>query len=165
MAPVTLTLDTDSIALVESAHSAKAIAMATAGCRATLTHAYAARVAPDQRRVTVTVDRTQAGPVLAALEQGRRIAMVATDVRSFRSVQLKGDDACLVEPSADDRARAAAHGAEFARIAAEVGFEEQVIRAHMHCCAAEVIAIAFTVSQAFIQTPGPMAGQPLASAR
>lgn len=156
-------LDDASIALVESSHAAKVIAAPGAALRATLVHAYACRVDPDRRRVTVTLDRSQAGPVFAALAISGRIALVACHIETLQSLQLKGHDACLVDVTDEDRRAAVTHGDEFARFGATLGHGEAMMRAHMACRAGEVAGLVFTVQQAFVQTPGPAAGQPLAA--
>ncbi|MBL8200664.1 MAG: hypothetical protein JNK40_06805 [Chromatiales bacterium] len=155
-------LDDTSVALVESTHAAKVVAVPGPALRATLVHAYACRVGPDRQRVTVTLDRSQAAPVLVALGTSRRIALVACHIGSLQSLQLKGDDARFVDVTDADRRSAAALGEEFARFGATLGYGEAMMRAHMACRPGEVMALEFTVRQAFIQTPGPSAGQPLA---
>jgi hypothetical protein len=156
-------LDDASIALVESAHAAKVLAVVAADGRATLVHAHACRFDRARQQVLATVGRSQALPVLDALRATRRVAFVACHIDTFRSLQLKGDDAELVEPTLADCASAAAHGVEFAAFGASLGHDAAVMRAHMQCRADDVVAVAFTVRQAFVQTPGPGAGQPLPS--
>jgi hypothetical protein len=156
-----LKLDAASVALVESDHAAKLLGAAGNSQRATLTHAYACRVAPDGRHVTVAIARSQSGPLLAALEQDRRVSLVACHVQSLTTLQLKGSDARLVAASAGEQAAAVAHCDEFARFGGSVGYDAQMLRAHMDCRAEDVVTIRFTLDQAFVQTPGPAAGQPL----
>lgn len=159
-----LQLDAASVALVESAHAAKLLGASGGGQRGTLTHAYACRVAPDGRQVTVTVARSQSAPLLAALERDRRVALVVCHVQSLTTLQLKGSDARLVEVGPAERAAAVAHGEEFARFGGSVGYDARMLRVHMDCTAEDVLGIAFSLDQAFVQTPGPRAGQPLAAA-
>lgn len=154
-------LDEASVALIESSHAAKLIAVASQSRRATLVHAYACRVDPDRRRVTVTLDRSQAAPLLEPLAAGNRVALVACHIETFQSLQLKGDDARLVDATDAERQAAVAHGEEFARFGATLGHGEAMMKAHMSCRAGEVVSLVFTVRQAFVQTPGPSAGQPL----
>lgn len=154
-------LDDASIALVESPHAAKVLAVVAADGRATLVHAHACRFERAGQQVIATVEGAQAVPVLEALQATRRVALVACHIQTFRSLQLKGDDARRVEPTPQDCAAAVDHGVEFAAFGATLGHDPAMMRAHMQCRAADVVAIAFTVRQAFVQTPGPGAGQPL----
>lgn len=155
-------IDEATAALFESGHAAKLIGVADADRRGTLVHGYACRVDPDRRRIAVTLGRSQAAPVLKALAGTRRITLVACHIRTFKSLQVKGEDARLVETSAADREATVAHCAEFARYAASLGYDAAVMRAHMDCSPEDVVTVAFTLGQAFVQTPGPSAGQPLA---
>jgi hypothetical protein len=155
-------IDEATAALFESGHAAKLIGVAGVDRRGTLVHGYACRVAPDRRQITVTLGRSQADPVLQALAGTRRITLVACHIQSFKSLQVKGEDARLVDTSPADREATVAHCAEFARFAASLGYDAAVMRAHMDCAPEDVVTVAFTPAQAFVQTPGPSAGQPLA---
>ena len=155
-------IDDASVALFESGRAAKLIGAADDNRRGTVVHAYACRVDPDRRRITVTMGRSQAAPVLNALAGNRRITLVACHIQTFKSLQVKGEDARLVETSPADREATVAHCNEFALFARSLGYDEAVMRAHMECAAEDVIVVAFTLGQAFVQTPGPTAGQPLA---
>lgn len=157
-----MNIDEASVALVESGHAAKLFAAVGADLRATLVHAYACSVDSARQRVSVTLDRRQAAPLLAVLPGSGRVTLVACHIQTLESVQVKGDGAQLAEATAAERAAAVAHGETFARFGATLGHREAMMRAHMGCRAPDVVTVRFTIRQAFVQTPGPRAGQPLA---
>ena len=154
-------LDDASIALIQSSHAAKVLAVADRHRRATATYAYTCRVDAASGRVLAAIERGQAAPVLAALETGGRVTLVACDIETFRSLQVKGDGARVVALGPAEREDVAAHCREFARFSAEVGYDPAVTLAHMGCRADDAVCIEFTLRQGFVQTPGPTAGQPL----
>lgn len=159
--PASCPLDRVSISLIESGCAAKIIAAADQGLRPTLVHAYACRVEVDGGRVFAILARSQSRPVLERLATSRRIALVVCHIETYQTVQIKGDDANVYEPTAEERLSAAAYCAEFVRFASSLGYPAPVMAAHMACSPDDAIGVQFTVNRAFIQTPGPSAGQPL----
>lgn len=159
--PASCPLDATSISLIESGCAAKIIAAADQSLRPTLAHAYACRVEAHSGRVYAILARSQSRPVLERLAATRRISLVACHIESYQTVQIKGDDARAYEPTAEERDSAAAYCAEFVRFAGTLGYPAPVMAAHMSCAPDDAVGVQFTVSRAFIQTPGPAAGQPL----
>lgn len=155
-------LDDASLALIRSSHAAKAIAVADGQPRATLTYAYSCQVDVASARVVAVIGRSQSDPVLAAIRAGGKVALVVSDIETFQSLQVKGDGARIIDLDAGERERLVAHCQAFAAFAETIGYDPAVIAAHMGCRADDAIGIEFTLRQAFIQTPGPSAGQPLA---
>lgn len=159
-----LQLDDASVALVESTHAAKLLAAADPALVASGVAAFSCRVSVDRRTVEVVVAASQAAPVLANLAATRRVALVACDARTFRTVQLKGEDAVIVTASDADRREAVRYCDEFAVFADSAGFPLQVTRVHIDCPPEDAVVVRFSVRHGFNQTPGPAAGQPLATA-
>jgi hypothetical protein len=159
-----LQLDDASVALIESSHAAKLLAAADSALVASGVAAFSCRVSVDRRSVEVVVSASQAAPVLANLAATRRVALVACDARSFRTVQLKGEDAVIAPASDADRRDAVRYCEEFAVFAASAGFPLQVTRVHIDCPPDDAVVVRFSVRHGFNQTPGPAAGQPLATA-
>jgi hypothetical protein len=85
-------LDDASVALVESPHAAKVLAVVAADGRATLVHADACQF-ERTRQLVIATDATQAMPAIEALQSTRRDALVACHIQTFRSLQVRGDDA------------------------------------------------------------------------
>jgi len=96
-------IDDATVALVESTHAAKVLAVTGQEGRATLVHAYACTVSADWRRLRATVERSQAAPVLSALAASGQVALVACHIQSLKSLQLKGENACAVKATAAER--------------------------------------------------------------
>ena len=123
-----------------------------------LARAAACRVAPDRRRVTMFVAPAQAVAVLDDVAANGAVAAVFTKPLTHRTVQLKGGDARIVsaghEEAALVRAQVDAFGAELA----SMGFPGRLGAILALGGATQLLAITFSVSAAFVQTPGPGAG-------
>ena len=127
----------------------------------TVSRALGCRVADDGRRVTVFVSAAQSGVLLADVRDNGVIAVVFSQPTTHRAIQLKGTDAAVVPLAPDDpHVLAAYRGSMTARVA-PLGFSESFVRAFLSVAPGDVVAIAFTPSAAFSQTPGPKAGSPL----
>ena len=157
-------LDDASVELIESARSAKLVAAADRSLQAGGVHAYACRVAPDRSVITVVLSRSQSATVLDSIAATRRIALVACHIKSYQTVQLKGDDAIILPPTDADRQAVVDYCRGFVEYTTELGYDGAAMRAHMACERDDAIVVRFTGRRAFNQTPGPSAGQPLAPA-
>ena len=129
----------------------------------TLARAAGCRVSQDCKRVTVFVSATQAAPVLRCIRDNGAVAVVFSEPPTHRTVQLKGWDAEVSGLTADDFQIVAAYPAAFARQLAPLGFEEIQVRTLLSYPSADIVGISFTPSEAYSQTPGPKAGEPLRS--
>jgi len=150
-------------AILESQHAAKACASIGAAQPASVAHVFACRVSPDRSQVVALLSRSQSEAVLADVAATGRIAVVACLLPAFKTVQVKGDDAVIVDATDADQRAVAEFCVAFAEYAARHGFPREVVEAHMKAEAGDAIGIRFSPSKAFDQTPGPTAGQPLAS--
>ena len=89
------------------------------------------------------------------------VAVVFSQPSTHRTIQLKGTDA-IVEPlEAGDRDIMARQASAFAADIALLGYPFAIAHALLASEPSELVAISFTPSAAFIQTPGPRAGAPL----
>ena len=126
-----------------------------------VTRALGCRVAPDRRRVTVFLLASQSATLLLDLRETGAIAAVFSQPSTHRTIQLKGADATLgaVEPGDVEliEANAAAALADLAL----AGFPESFARTIFAYDTPDVVAVGFTPSTAFVQTPGPQAGRRL----
>ena len=125
-----------------------------------ITRAAGVRVAPDLRRVTLFVIPSQSVGVLDDIAASGVVAAVFTKPRSHRTVQLKGKDARIASASAEDEAMVRAQVEAFRAELASIGFPER-LGATLAAGAPGLLGVTFTVATAFIQTPGPAAGQAL----
>ena len=115
------------------------------------------RVSADRQRVTVLVDPMRSDALLHDITSNGMIAVVFSRPSTHRSIQLKGTDARRVRVTAADRAvidrSLAAWVAELVSIGYSAEFAAAV-RGHPE----RPVAIAFTPTAGFQQTPGPDAG-------
>jgi hypothetical protein len=94
----------------------------------------------------VTVDNLRTG----------RFALTGADVRTLRSVQLKGRVARVEPPTAEDVEQVAEHSTAFFRAVHETDGISIAMLERM--LPATVIAVEFEVDEVFDQSPGPAAG-------
>lgn len=123
------------------------------------------RVSPDRRQVTAFVLASQCGALLAEIAMNGAIAFVGSLPSTHRTVQLKGTDARTGAPVAGDEALVARQRAALVEDLVSVGYPPEMPRALLGGDWSEAVAITFTPSAAFVQTPGPGAGTPLGGKR
>jgi hypothetical protein len=119
------------------------------------------RVSRDRRRVIVLVDRLRAESLVAHVTANGQVAVVFSQPSTHRTIQLKGSDASLVRPKPSDRAVVASHREEWVDELCRIGYAREFAKALWGPLPEALVAISFTPTAAFQQTPGPAAGQPL----
>ena len=129
----------------------------------TVSRAVGCRMAEDGRRITVFLSAARSGALLADVRANGHVAVVFSEPTTHRAIQLKGTDATVVPLEADDPHLLAAYRSRLAARVAPLGFSELFVRTLLNVVPGDVVAIAFTPSGAFSQTPGPKAGSPLRS--
>lgn len=132
-----------------------------AQCEPSVVRAYGCRVAPDRGTVTVFLAVAHSQAVLDDLRAGRGIAVVFSRPTTHETLQLKGARAAIAPLADGDRERMRVYGLSFGEEVGSVGFSAVFQRAIMAGTEAEAVAVSFTPTAAFEQTPGPSAGQPL----
>lgn len=153
-------IDAELAAFLESGVSIHA-ASRDAARVANLARAVGCRVAPDRRRVTLFLLASQSGAILADFRANGAVAAVFSLPTSHRTVQLKGEDAAPAEVEEADYVRIARYREAWIEQLAAIGFDRALPRTLVAGARGDVVAISFTVSAAFLQTPGPSAGTPL----
>lgn len=143
------------VSVIVASRNADLVADAVRGC--------GCRVARDRRSVTVLVEPGRAGPVLADIESNGMIAVVFSQPSTHRTIQLKGTDARVVRVAPGDRAVAARHLASWVDDLCSIGYRPEFARALHGETPGAMVAVAFTPTSAFQQTPGPGAGERLQS--
>jgi hypothetical protein len=126
-----------------------------------VTRALGCRVAPDRRRVTAFLARSQCATLLRDLRDTRAIAAVFSQPSTHRTIQLKGTDAVLGPPEPGDTALIEANRVALVREMAALGYTEVLVRTILAYEPADLVAVTFTPTSAFAQTPGPQAGKRL----
>lgn len=123
-----------------------------------LARAIACRVAPDRKSVTVFLSASTNRRFLDAVTASRAIAVVFCHPATLQTLQLKGVDAVVASGSAADDAYVAAAVDAFVDKVVPLGFAASLARGELHVPPGALRAITFTISAAFVQTPGPTAG-------
>lgn len=113
-------------------------------------------------QLTVIVPAATSVTSIANLRDNPRIAITCSQIRTHRTIQLKGDVREIREGSEEDRAFATAYRAQFAQELAWAGQSStNTLRLNLWPC----FAIDVDIRVAFAQTPGPDAGLRLPQAR
>lgn len=154
--------------IIDTAHAAflqRGVGMSIAACNGdsipTIVRASGCRVSDDRRRVTVFVSAIQAAPVIACIRANGNIAVVFSEPSTHRTVQLKGKDASIGELQDGDLQRIADYRTAFVAQLKPLGYDETLIRTLFAYPSTDIVTLTFTPSEAFSQTPGPRAGEPL----
>lgn len=142
------------VSVILASRNAGLVADAIRGC--------GCRVSRDRRRVIVLVDRQRAEPLVADVTANGQIAVVFSQPSTHRTIQLKGTDASVVRPKPSDRALVASHREDWVDELCGIGYSREFAKAFWGRLPEALVAISFTPTAAFEQTPGPAAGQPLA---
>lgn len=141
------------------------IASRDAGLRPTLVHAYGCRVIDEGAQLRVFVLREEARQLLADIAANGEVATVYSDVRSFRSLQIKGRDATVETFDAADSVAHLTHHRITAEELAALGYPAPLAHGYFSVPRkADLVTIAFTPQDIFQQTPGPGAGDRLHAA-
>ncbi len=152
-------LSDDSFLALLARPIAISIAGRNASLRPSVAHAYGARVAEDGKRIRIIVLRDEAHQVLADIAANGEVATVYSDVRSFRSLQIKGHDAIIDKFDAADAETQARHHRMTADELVALGYAPSlangVFSVPRH---PDFVTVAFTPTDIFQQTPGPGAG-------
>ena len=127
----------------------------------TVARAMGCRVLPDRRQVTIFLSAAQSGALLSDIRANGILAVVFSQPTSHRTIQLKGTDAVVVSLENDDPHIWAAYREQLTGELKALGFSDAFVRAMLKAPSGDVVAVTFTPSAAFLQTPGPKAGTPL----
>ena len=127
-----------------------------------VSRALGCRVSADRRRVTVFLAASRSAALLEAIAASRRIAVVFSQPSTHRTIQLKGVDAARAGLEDGDWALIERCSEGFGADLAAAGYGEGLAGLLLDAEPADVVAVSFSPSAAFNQTPGPGAGRPLA---
>jgi hypothetical protein len=138
------------------------IASRDAGFRPSVAHAYGCRVIDGGAQIRVFLLRDEARQILADIAANGEVATVYSDVRSFRSLQIKGKSAAIEPFDGEDAAAQAMHQRVTADELVALGYAAPMA----HGCfsvpqGATFATVAFRPLDLFQQTPGPGAGDRL----
>jgi hypothetical protein len=116
-----------------------------------------ARALPEGR-LRVLMRRSGNDRLLLAMMRDSRIAATFSVPRTHRSIQLKGADAVISAAQDEDLRAAVAQTRNFIAELVACGYPESISSAFNTFDPADVVAVEFTPSAIFTQTPGPGAG-------
>jgi hypothetical protein len=119
------------------------------------------RISRDRCQVTILVSKSQADVVLNAIRATGAVTTVFTQPSTHTTIQLKGNDGTCAPPQRTDKSLAVAYVDAFVADVCSIGYPEPAIRTILWSDPADVVAVNFTPEAAFLQTPGPRAGEPL----
>lgn len=155
-------LDEDLVAFVQGG-----VSIVAASCDAartpTLARAVGCHVSTDRRRATILLPSEQSGALVEAVRSSGTLAVVFSQPTTHRTLQLKGGDARVVPLEEEHLDRLDAYPARFSAELEALDYAEHFAHTLVASSPEGVIAIAFSVAEAFTQTPGPDAGEPLRS--
>jgi hypothetical protein len=162
-APLHPLLSPEHIALIDKGVSA-IVASRDAALRPSLMRAVGARISADGTKVTVFVARSQSRPLLQDVAATGRIAVVFSQPLSHRTVQVKATEAALRPAEEADLPALRRYLASMEDEVGAVGIAVPFVRAMLAFRLEDLVAISFTPTEAFDQTPGPKAGSALPAA-
>jgi hypothetical protein len=127
----------------------------------TIARAAGCRVSPDGRRITLLFSASQAAALLESVRATGALSAVFSQPSTHRTIQLKGADAAVAPARPDDGLLVERYADAFVAELRPLGYSEQLIRALIWGSPEEFVAVSFSPSSAFDQTPGPRAGAPI----
>jgi hypothetical protein len=133
------------------------------GHRPHLTRAVGFRLAPDLQHLTVFLAASTSACVLADLRANGRIAVVFSEPSTHRTLQVKGSDAVMAPATPDDLVVLRAYWQAFTEEIGALGFGPRVAQTIFEFALDDIVGVRLTPQAAFDQTPGPRAGEALAS--
>jgi len=126
-----------------------------------ITRALGCRVSPDRRDVTLFLPVSRSTAVLRDLRDGAAVAVVFSRPSTHETLQLKGTAVRVTSLVPGDRERMQAYGESLADDIRTLGWRDPFVSALTNVLDEEAVAVTFTPSDVFVQTPGPAAGRRL----
>lgn len=134
-----------------------------AGRLPSVCRALGCRVSPDRMRITLFLSASQGRLLLADVRASGAIAVAFSLPSTHRTLQMKGCDARVLPLVAGDAALVDGYRDGFVRELEPLGYDPLLVRTFLACADDDLVAIEFTPAEAYDQTPGPRAGEPLAA--
>lgn len=119
-------------------------------------------VSDDRRQVRLVLRRSQAARLLDDICRSAVVAACFSQPSTHHTLQLKGRDAWCLAATEQDEALAAEFREGFWRQLQDFGYPEGMVRAMLSWRVEDLVAVQFTPSEVYGQTPGPRAGERLA---
>lgn len=116
------------------------------------------RLSPGHHDVTILLLRSQARQLLQDVADTGAIAVVFSEPSTHRTIQLKGRDARIDTVKPADTTVADRHRTAFADDIIPLGYARELAHAIHGFTTDDLVAVTFTPTDIFQQTPGPGAG-------
>ena len=154
-------LGAEHVAFLSGTAISSALAARDASNQPSLAKALGVRVQADRRVLEVFVDADRASELLRDLRAGSPVALVSSEPKSHRTIQVKGPRADIGPLVPGDEEFVAARVDAIVAHIVPLGYPDGALRAYFAFTPAALVKVVFTASAAFLQTPGPGAGAPL----
>lgn len=153
-------LPDDLVDLLEGGVSI-AIASRDADLRPECAHVFGLHVGADRDAVTVYVNGDTSARLVDALRVSGRASVVVSRILDHHTIQMKGRVIEVRPGSAEDLAIQDRYAIAYAEQLALIGVPRQLMRrVRLRPC----LAIAVSIDELFVQTPGPQAGRRMGAA-
>ena len=134
-----------------------------ADLRPSLMRACGLRIDATDGTLRVHLARSQAARLLADIATSRLIAVVVSEPSTHRTMQLKGNDARVEAATPEDLATLPGYAGQLDDELRSIGLPASFARAMIAVDPADVVAVRFTPTEIYDQTPGPRAGAAITS--
>ena len=124
-----------------------------------VTRAIGYHYAPARARLSIYLPAAHAGPMVDNIGDNGWVAVALAEPSTHVSMQVKGSDARVEPAGPADRMHLAAYEAEIVAEIVGLNYPEPAVRAMFNPDAGALLAVRFTPTQFFAQTPGPGAGR------
>ncbi|MCB1445130.1 MAG: hypothetical protein KDJ87_04810 [Rhizobiaceae bacterium] len=141
------------VSVILAARSARGLAIAglALACRIT-----------SEGRMRILLRGPANGPILAALDADSPIAVTFSEPCTHRSIQVKAPRAARADVEAGDTEEIERQGRSFGEQLIRIGYTPRFADHYRAYRRDEIVALEFLPTDAFVQTPGPGAGEQLA---
>ncbi len=157
-------IDREVLEFLQGRRVAVSIASRSEHCIPSVTRCLGYRISADGTQFAVFVPR-QSERVLADLRATAQAAVVFTEPSTHKSMQVKGNDARVTPLEEGDWPVISAHSDDLVAEICPLGYPEPLIRKMTESTPQQVLAVRFTPTAAFGQTPGPRAGAALSGGK
>jgi hypothetical protein len=154
-------LDAEHVDFMSGAAISSAVAARSVSNQPSIAKGLAVRVRSDRRVVEVFVDADRSVALLEHVRAGSPVAVVCSEPRSHRTIQIKGQRADIEAITAGDEKFVADRVDTLVAHIVPLGYRDDPLRAYWAFAPAKLVKVVFAASAAFLQTPGPGAGAPL----
>jgi len=136
------------------------VASSSSGCFPSVSRALGCHISADRLKVIIFFSAECSADLLADLRNEGAIAVVFSMPTTHQTIQLKGRDVKFVPLEEGYHAIIAGYRQAFIAEIVATGQRETLAGSVLPENRADVVAVSFTPTAAFVQTPGPAAGQP-----